>query len=195
MSLIGGKTPRNIGNRAERLVAKYLDGQRVVGSGAYKFSNKNLLGDVDIQVDGRDYLKVEVKATGRSHETRGQYYVVTEKVLNQMEREAEQYQQLGCLWIHFKNSTPSADFVIFPLYHAIRLVADASLNLDIGFEKLVGTKSTKLYKNDLEKIFGFSGVDTITAVQYEVNEKPYVIVRGGDVLYALIKIREGQDAT
>src|SRR5690349_17469071 len=44
----GGLSPRRAGDRVERLVAKELGEKRNVGSGAFKNTNKNLTGDLDI---------------------------------------------------------------------------------------------------------------------------------------------------
>lgn len=195
MSLSGGRTPRDVGNRAERTVAKYMDGQRVVGSGAYKHSNKNLLGDVDVRVNNRDYLKIEVKTTGRTHPSKGMYYTVTSAVLNQMKREAEQYKQLGCLWIHFKGASPSADYVIFPEWHAIQYFQKARLYFMLNAEPIVGKKSKIFYRYSLETLFPISdevevGGLQLTMLNTDGNYERYSIVRGGDVRYALTLIHE-----
>jgi len=195
MSLSGGRTPRDVGNRAERTVAKYMDGQRVVGSGAYKHSNKNLLGDVDVRVNNRDYLKIEVKTTGRTHPSKGMYYTVTSAVLKQMQNEAEQYHQLGCLWLHFKGSTPSMDFVIFPEHHGIRYFQKAGVYLVTNADSVVGKKSKILYKSELITMFPTSDYNQVGGVHLGMvnpdgDYARYLIVRGDDVRYALTLIHE-----
>lgn len=189
--MTGGRSPRDQGNRAERLVAKYLDGERVVGSGAYKFSNKNLLGDVDVYLDGRPYLKLEVKTTGRTHVKRGLYYTVPYLVLHQMETEAHQYHQLGCLWIHFKGSSPSSDYAIFPIADLYAFAEGVTVEL-IG-SPIQNGKSTPLFKRDLEQILYPGGLDSITCVELHVTADQvtnyYGIVLGQDVKYVLDRKR------
>ena len=61
----GGKSPKDKGSRVERLVAKELGTQRTVGSGAFKQSNKNLTGDMDVRDnEGKEFIKLEVKYSG-----------------------------------------------------------------------------------------------------------------------------------
>lgn len=184
-----------MGNRAERLVAKYMDGQRVVGSGAYKHSNKNLLGDVDVRVNNRDYLKIEVKTTGRTHEARGMFYTVTSPVLKQMKQEAEQYDQLGCLWVHFKGSSPSQDYVFFPILHLTHFIERAGLHVAVNTFPILARKSKTIYKDELSQLFPvndeyFIGALELRMVEENIPTERYIILRGADVQYALLHIRQ-----
>lgn len=99
----GGKSPRRTGDRVERLVAKELGEQRNVGSGAYKNSNKNLTGDLDIRdTKGRAFIKVEVKYTGQVTTKGEKVYPLTTTVLEQMEKEAHDVGEIGVLTLQFK---------------------------------------------------------------------------------------------
>ena len=195
MSLTGGRSPRDQGNRAERLIAKYLDGERIVGSGAYKFSNKNLVGDVDVWIGPRPYLKLEVKTTGKTGPN-GPVYSLTSKVLEQMEREAEQYKELGCVWVHYKNNRTQADITVWPLKHFQQFVMDAGLIFTQYPLSLVvrGKKSVRLERDTLLRELPVSGQTTLGMLYCELEVdgvvRSYVIVAGSDVQYALSKIRE-----
>lgn len=193
MSMTGGRSPRDQGNRAERLVAKYIDGERVVGSGAYKFSNKNLLGDVDVWISARPYLKLEVKTTGRTGKA-GPVYAVPFKVLQQMKEEAEQYRELGCVWVHYKNNRTHNDLVVFPLDHWIKFVNAAHMESVFSDTTLTGKKSLSLSLNSVLSVLPSGGQHTIGVVQCSLDVDgvvhSYVVVTGSDVQYALTKIRE-----
>ena len=45
----GGKSPRQAGNRIEKIVARAVGGDRVPGSGSIKNTNHNLKGDVEVK--------------------------------------------------------------------------------------------------------------------------------------------------
>lgn len=99
----GGLSPKRSGTRVEREVAKKLGEKRTVGSGAFKQSNKNLTGDIDIHDnEGKPFVKLEVKYTG-SVTTKGEKsYTLTTGVLDQMEKEAHEANELGALILQFK---------------------------------------------------------------------------------------------
>lgn len=196
MSTIGGRKPRDQGNRAERLVAKYLDGERIIGSGAYKFSNKNLVGDVDVRINGHEYLKLEVKTTGAERKN-GMFYVMRHDVLRQMHEEAERFHQKGALWLHFKNSSPANDFVFFPEFHLIELGYDAGVHpyQIISVNSIQGGKSSTLYQNDLDRLLMVPvDIDKFAVVSYtsegDVATRYYSMIRGRDVWELLQRVKE-----
>lgn len=99
----GGLSPRRAGDRVERLVAKELGEKRNVGSGAFKNTNKNLTGDIDIHDnDGKPFVKLEVKYTGQIDTKGAKVYPLTTKVLDQMEKEAHEAGEIGALTLQFK---------------------------------------------------------------------------------------------
>lgn len=100
----GGKSPQASGKRFERIVAKDLGEQRTVGSGAFKYSNKNLTGDIDTHDnEGRAYIKLELKVTGQVNTAGEKVFSLKEAVLKQMEDEAHAAKELGALVFHYKN--------------------------------------------------------------------------------------------
>lgn len=99
----GGLSPRRAGDRVERLVAKELGEKRNVGSGAFKNTNKNLTGDLDIHDNnGKAIIKLEVKYTGQIDTKGEKVYPLTTKVLEQMEKEAHDAGEIGALTLQFK---------------------------------------------------------------------------------------------
>ena len=100
----GGKSPRAAGNRVERIVADKLGEKRNVGSGAFKNTNKNLTGDIDVRdTEGKDFIKLEVKMSGAVNAKGEKSYTLTEPVLLQCEQEAHAQGELAALAIHYKN--------------------------------------------------------------------------------------------
>lgn len=193
MSTTGGRSPRDQGNRAERLVAKYVNGERVVGSGAYKYSNKNLLGDVDVWVAARPYLKIEVKTTGRTGPS-GPVYSLPYLVLKQMREEAEQYNELGCVWVHYKNNRPQNDLVVFPHDHWIQFVNAANMESKRSDVSLTGKKSLRLILSGVLANMPGGRQNELGMIQCYLDVggvvHSYVIATGGDVQYALSRIQE-----
>lgn len=195
MSMTGGRSPRDQGNRAERLVAKYLGGERIVGSGAYKFSNKNLVGDVDVWIGPRPYLKLEVKTTAKTG-VNGPVFSLTAKVLDQMQREAEQYNELGCVWIHYKNNRPENDITVWPINHLLQFAIEAGMMVrsDNLSYRLEGKKSVRIERNTVLRELPVGGQFTISVLSCYLNVdgevRSYAIVSGADVQYALAAIRE-----
>lgn len=99
----GGKSPRRSGDRVEKIVARDLGEQRTVGSGAFKQSNKNLTGDIDIHDnEGKAFVKLEVKYSGTVTTKGEKCYTLTTGVLEQMEKEAHEAGELGALIVQFK---------------------------------------------------------------------------------------------
>lgn len=99
----GGKSPRAAGNRVERIVAKELGEKRTVGSGAFKNTNKNLTGDIDVRDnEGQEFVKLEVKYSGIVNTKGEKTYPLTTTVLDQMEKEAHDAGELGALVLQFR---------------------------------------------------------------------------------------------
>lgn len=121
----GGKSPQRQGRRVEKVIATKLGEQPTVGSGAFKTSNKNLTGDVDVHDnEGRAYLKLEVKTTGAVNAGGDKTYSLNAKVLKQMEDEAHAAGELGALVVHYKNGQ---SYVVMPFGDWRIMLADAKL--------------------------------------------------------------------
>lgn len=121
----GGKSPQASGRRVEKIVATKLGEKPTIGSGAFKQSNKNLTGDVDVRDnEGRDYIKLEIKATSAVNAAGEKTYSLQEKVLKQMEEEAHANRELGALVIHYKNGK---QYVVMAFQDWSDMLADAKL--------------------------------------------------------------------
>jgi hypothetical protein len=121
----GGNSPRKAGDRVERKIADTLGEKRNVGSGAFKQTNKNLTGDIDVRDnEGRDYVKMEVKMTGQLNTKGEKVYSLQEKVLKQFVAEAHAAKELAALAVHYKNGDT---FVVMPLSDWQRMLEDAKL--------------------------------------------------------------------
>jgi hypothetical protein len=121
----GGKSPQQAGRRIERVIATKLGEKPTVGSGAFKSSNKNLTGDVDVRDnEGKDYVKLEIKMTGAVNAAGDKVYALQEKVLKQMEEEAHANRELGALVIHYKNGK---QYVVMPFADWMSMLEDAKL--------------------------------------------------------------------
>lgn len=112
---------RNFGKAVERNVAKILDSengssQRVPGSGAFKFSNKNLTGDVEVRdASGREFLKVECKGVSTLTPKGDRTFTLRKDVLDQAFKEARDAQELAAVWIHWLGvSYEQEDHVVVP---------------------------------------------------------------------------------
>ena len=124
----GGSAPRRSGNRVERLVAKSLGGERTVGSGAYKHTNHNLTGDVEVRDnEGRDWLKLEVKATGAVTSKGEKSYCIKLTELEQMQREAHEANEKGALIFHFKGQPIEKAWAILSMEDLKELIDEAKL--------------------------------------------------------------------
>jgi hypothetical protein len=122
----GGRTPKEVGKRAEREVAKKLGGDRIPGSGALKKGPRDLTGDVQIpDADGRPYIKAEVKVCGTLDALGRKSFRVTWEVVDQMIREAETAGQLGILDVHFKGESYGHDLIVMKAAHFQQFLEDA----------------------------------------------------------------------
>ena len=109
----GGKSPRQSGNRVEKLVARNLGGERTVGSGAFKNTNHNLTGDMEIYDNEKaPFIKFEVKASGALSAAGEKSFVMKKDVLDQMVKEAKDAGELGALFLHFKGQSIEDGYVI-----------------------------------------------------------------------------------
>lgn len=121
---------RNFGKATERAVAKQMGGERTPMSGAIKNSNRNLTGDVEVKdALGRDFLKIEVKATSLLDPRGDKMFTIKLPVLQQAFREAEEAGEIGCVAFHFKNEPHEKIYYIWEGAHATRLVELAKLGV------------------------------------------------------------------
>jgi hypothetical protein len=114
----GGKGPRASGNRVEKIVARNLGGERTIGSGAFKNTNHNLTGDVEVYDNEKQpFIKLEVKASGAITATGEKSFVMKRSVLDQMVQEADDAHELGAMFLHFKGQSVEDGFVIMVNRH------------------------------------------------------------------------------
>ena len=125
----GGKSPRRAGDRVERMIATETGGQRNPGSGAFKGTNKNLEGDVDIpDADGRPLVKLEVKMREPAVTTQVEKTIAFPiSVLDQMVKEAETANEIGGLWIHVKGRPLEDGYLVMSARHWLRFLELAKL--------------------------------------------------------------------
>lgn len=124
----GGKSPRQQGARVERMVAKHTGGTKTIGSGAFKNTNHNLEGDVEIpDADGKPLVKLEVKACGVISAKGEKSYALSQKVLEQMVKEADNANEIGALWLHFKGQALENGYLIMQAKHWTRFLELAKL--------------------------------------------------------------------
>jgi hypothetical protein len=108
------KRNRDFGKAVERQVAKIVGGERTPGSGAFKFSNRNLTGDVQVNdALGRGLCKIECKGTSIISAKGGKTFTLRKSVLQQAMKEADDQGEIGVVWIHFLNDQYDEDFVAF----------------------------------------------------------------------------------
>lgn len=104
---------RRFGKDVERQVAKHVGGERTPGSGAFKFSNRNLTGDVQVNdAMGRGLCKIECKGVSIISAKGEKTFTLKKSVLDQAFQEADKQGELGVVWIHWLNgSYDNDDFV------------------------------------------------------------------------------------
>jgi hypothetical protein len=108
------KRNRNYGKDVERSVAKKVGGERTPGSGAFKFSNRNLTGDVQVNdALGRGLCKIECKGVSVISAKGEKTFTLKKSVLDQAFKEADVQGEIGVVWIHFLNNNYDEDFVAF----------------------------------------------------------------------------------
>lgn len=94
---------RQFGKYAERKVAKAVGGERTPLSGAAKYSNRNLTGDVEVRDGlGRDFMKIEVKSSAVVDAQGQKSFTIKLPVLQQAFREAHEAHEIGCVAFTFK---------------------------------------------------------------------------------------------
>jgi hypothetical protein len=119
---------RQFGKATERAVAKQVGGERTPMSGAIKHSNRNLTGDIEVKdAGGRDFLKIEVKATSTIDVKGDKMFTVRRSVLEQANKEAEEAGEIGCVVFHFKNDSHENNYYIWGAKHAVRIIELAKL--------------------------------------------------------------------
>lgn len=122
----GGKGPRQSGTRVEKLVARKLGGERTVGSGAFKNTNRNLEGDVEIYDDQkRAMVKLEVKMSGAVTASGEKSYTIKKSELQQMQREADNAKELGALVFHFKGESIENAWAVVSIKTLEKFIEDA----------------------------------------------------------------------
>lgn len=96
-------TNRQRGKNAERAVAKLTGGQVVPLSGAAKYSNKNLLMDVQVRdiEQTRDIIGIECKASSVITAKGDRSFTLKKSVLDQMVQESDTMKMIGALFVHF----------------------------------------------------------------------------------------------
>jgi hypothetical protein len=124
----GGKSPRQQGARVERMVAKHTGGTKTIGSGAFKNTNHNLEGDVEVpDADGKPLVKLEVKACGVISAKGEKSYALSKNMLDQMVKEAEAVNEIGAAWIHYKGQSIEEGYIIMQAKHWTRFLELAKL--------------------------------------------------------------------
>jgi hypothetical protein len=124
----GGKSPKQYGASVERAVAKTVGGHKTIGSGAFKNTNNNLTGDVEVYDNSNQpFLKLEVKARA-SQETKGEKTLtIAKSVLDQATKEADEAGEIGATWYHFKGEQTTHGWVVMSAKHFTQLVEWAKL--------------------------------------------------------------------
>src|SRR6478735_277456 len=109
------KRNRDFGKAVERQVAKVVGGERTPGSGAFKNSNRNLTGDVQVNDElGRGLCKIECKGVSVISAKGEKTFTLKKSVLDQAFQEADKQGEIGLLWIHwFNGSYMEDDYVAF----------------------------------------------------------------------------------
>lgn len=119
----GGKGPRQSGNRAERIIAKEVGGDRVPGSGSIKNTNHNLKGDIEVKDTlGRQFIKIEVKYSGSITSKGEKTFPLTKKIVEQAKREAEEVGEIAAVVIQFKGDASDQGLAVVPMQHFVELV-------------------------------------------------------------------------
>jgi hypothetical protein len=94
---------RQAGKRAEQRVAKDLGGERTPLSGAVKYSNRNLTGDVEVRnAKGRDFMKIEVKNTAQFTASGEKSFTIKLPVIEQCLKEAHEAHEIAAVAFTFK---------------------------------------------------------------------------------------------
>ncbi len=104
---------RRRGKEYERAVAKLVGGERTPGSGAFKNSNRNLTGDVQVNdALGRGLCKIECKGVATISPKGAKTFTLKKTVLDQAFQEAKLQGEIGVVWIHFHGEDYLNDYVI-----------------------------------------------------------------------------------
>ena len=106
---------RNFGKAVERNVAKLVGGERTPGSGAFKQSNRNLTGDVEVRDNaGNGLAKIECKGVSVLTPSGEKQFALKKSVLDQTFKEARAVNEIPVLWIHWLDNQYIEDHAVIP---------------------------------------------------------------------------------
>ena len=106
---------RNFGKAVERNVAKLVGGERTPGSGAFKQSNRNLTGDVEVRDNaGNALAKFECKGVSVISPSGDKTFTLKKSVIDQTFNEAHAAHEIPVLWIHWFENQYMDDHAIIP---------------------------------------------------------------------------------
>ena len=106
---------RNFGKAVEREVAALVGGERTPGSGAFKHSNRNLTGDVEVRDGlGRGLAKIECKGVSVITPSGERTFTLKRHVLDQAFQEADIQREIPVVWVHWHQGRYVDDAVIVP---------------------------------------------------------------------------------
>lgn len=106
---------RQFGKSVERNVAKLVGGERTPGSGAFKLSNRNLTGDVEVRDNaGNPIAKFECKGVSTITPKGDKTFTLKKSVIDQTFKEAHVAHEIPVLWIHWFENNYIDDHVIIP---------------------------------------------------------------------------------
>lgn len=125
-----GRRNKQFGTSTERAVAKITGGERTVGSGAIKTSNRNLTGDVEIRDadNAQDIIKIEVKGVSSITPSGDKTFILKKSVLDQAMSEADVVKEVGVVWLHWKNASYGVDdYAILSSTHFLQFLEWAKI--------------------------------------------------------------------
>lgn len=106
---------RQFGKAVERNVAKLVGGERTPGSGAFKQSNRNLTGDVEVRDNaGSGLAKFECKGVSTITPKGEKTFTLKKDVIDQAFKEAHDVREIPVVWIHWFENNYIEDHAIIP---------------------------------------------------------------------------------
>lgn len=106
---------RQFGKSVERNVAKLVGGERTPGSGAFKLSNRNLTGDVEVRDNaGNGLAKFECKGVSVITPSGDKTFTMKKSVLDQAFSEAHAAHEIPIVFIHWFENDYLNDHAIVP---------------------------------------------------------------------------------
>lgn len=118
-------TNRKFGKGIERKVAQLTGGERVIMSGAAKWSSKNLIGDVQVMEpdSSRVLCMIECKGTSGITPKGDKTFILKKSVLDQAKSEAALMKAIAAVWIHWRQANyETDDYVILPSDSFLKLL-------------------------------------------------------------------------